>query len=209
MKTLYDVRADHPIGKRIDELRLTAQEKNDLVAELETAGYEFKDIAVESHNYYEAGDEIKITAQDMIRLMENDEFYRTINHIIEQKAKNKGLDLVTTSKDNLFPLTGTLKSMRVNRTFGHLIIEWDIGDDPDGMWKQTNVYFMEKMGYRFIQPEFDEIPLIQANDDILHEHELVIKHYALQNKISVEEAKEAIGKVTSAMGVNGIVFYRP
>jgi len=208
MKTLYNVQANHPIGKRIDEYKLTFEEKNDLIGELVKAGYEFGDITVTSNNYYEAGDEIEITAQDMKRLMVNDEFYRTINYIIEQKAKNKGLDF-RANKEILFPLKGTLKPMRVNREFGHLIIEWDIGDNPESMWRQTNVYFMEKMGYKFIQPEFDEIPIMQANDDILHEYELVLKYYALQNEIPIEEAKEVISKVQSAMGANGIVFYRP
>ena len=50
---------------------------------------------------------------------------------------------------------------------------------------------------------------MNSDDDILYEHELVVKHYALQNKVSAEEAQEVIDKVQSAMSKNGIVFYRP
>jgi hypothetical protein len=65
------------------------------------------------------------------------------------------------------------------------------------------------MGFKFKEPESTEISLMNANDDILYEHELVVKYYALQNKISEEEAQNAINKVQQAMGHSGIVFYRP
>lgn len=106
----------------------------------------------------------------------------------------------------LCPLRLTLKSVRADRQNIYLQAEWDIGN---GKIHTTNIYGLRKMGYKFIEPESEEIPLMNANDDILYEYELVIKYYALQNKVSEEEARIEIDKVQNAMGHNGIIFYRP
>ena len=209
MQKLYKVDACHPVAKRIIESKLTEVERNDLVAELTEAGYE--DIQVTENVYYKDGDTIEITRQFIMDNMKNDEFFRLIEYIVEQKAKNLGVDLLDVGKDALLPLKGTLKNLRINRTFGHVIVSWDIGDDPDGCdrWQQTNVHALEKVGFKFLQPDFEDIPIMNADDNLLHEDELVVKYYALQNEISIEDAEAVISKVRSAMGKNGIVFYRP
>lgn len=214
MQTLYDVRANHPVAKRIDEFRLTKVEMNDLVAELRSAGYLDENIDIDSNTYYEDGDEIEITAKFVIDNSEKGDFFRLMTYISEQKAKNTtdvSEDPLFIDKDSMFPLKGTLKNLRLDRCFAHLIVSWDIGNNPDGsdFWQETNVNALENAGFKFIQPDFDVIPIMNADDNLLHEDELVVKYYALQNKISVEEAEEAINKVRSAMGKHGIVFYRP
>ena len=60
MQNLYDVHADHPVLRRIDEIGLTPVEKNDLVAELKVANYE--NIKTIYMPYFEDGDEIEITS---------------------------------------------------------------------------------------------------------------------------------------------------
>jgi hypothetical protein len=207
MKTLYEVHGNHPVAKRIDEYRLTEVDKNDIVAELDEAGYD--DVHVDSHEYYEDGDEIVITHDTYMAKMGNDdEAYRLIGYILEQKAKNHNVSIL---KRVLFPLKAKLKALRLDRTMGQLVAEWGIGEDKDGCdpWKTTNVYHLEKLGLKFIHPEFDEIPLMNADDKWLTERELVVKTYALQNGLPEKEAEFLVSIVESAMGKHGIVFYRP
>lgn len=199
MQTLYDVRANHPVARRIDELRLTAQEKNDLVAELEQAGYEFKDIDVKSHNYYEDGDTITITkeiydngsdrSREILRSMYHDNF----NYF-----------------DRPFSITGKISFKRLDRFMGQLVIEWE-GTILKG--RETNTYWLENsadgMGLHFIHPEIETLDIMNCPDKYLTERELVIKTYALQNGLPEEESKFLIGIVESAMSKHGIVFYRP
>lgn len=206
MQTLYEVRANHPIAKRVDELRLTAQEKNDLVAELERAGYEFKDIDVKSHNYYEDGDTITITKSDY----ENgsDRGRELIRYMLEEKW----LESLLEGDGNAVLLYGEISSKRMDRFMGQLVIDWKSpGMNED--WKTTNTHWLENnidgMGFHFIQPEFDELPILNCPDEYLHERELVIKAYALQNGLPEEESKFLISIVESAMSKHGIVFYRP
>ena len=200
MKTLYEVTAKH--GKSSS---LTAQEKNDLVAELEKAEYEFKDIDVKSHNYYEDGDEILITKEiydngsdrgrELIRSMFGTDTF----------IKDVGCNF-----DQLFPFKGIISSQRMDRFMGQLVIEWQ-GTILKG--RKTNTHWLENtidgMGIRFIHPEFEEISIMNCEDKYLTERELVVKTYALQNGLPEEESKFLIGIVQSAMSKHGIVFYRP
>jgi len=209
MQTLYEVRANHPIAKRIDETRLTAQEKNDLVAELEKAGYEFKDIDVQSHNYYEDGDEIVITKRDY------DNGSDRGRELIRYMNSNEKLDL-RSFLANLQPdeviMIGKISSQRMNRFMGQLVIEWK-GQGLKEDWKTTNTHWLENtidgMGLRFIHPEFEQLSIMNCEDKYLHERELVIKTYALQNGLPEKESEFLIGIVESAMSKHGIVFYQP
>jgi hypothetical protein len=148
MKTLYDVTANHPVAKRIDELRLTAQEKNDLVAELEQAGYE-PEINVEAHNYYEDGDEILIT----------EEMYDSAS-----KSFKEQVDYMF---EGVFPLKGKISSERQDRCMGQLVITWENLSDKWGM-KTTNVYWLSHktngIGFRFIEPEYEELSIMNCPD---------------------------------------------
>lgn len=198
MQTLYNVTAKHPV---VDELRLTAQEKNDLLAELEKAGYEFKDVDVKSHNYYEEGDTITITkevydngsdrSREMLRYMYSERF--NFNYF-----------------DRPFSITGKISFERLDRFMGQLVITWDETILKD---RKTNTHWLENkidgMGLHFIHPEIEQLDIMNCEDKYLHERELVIKAYALQNGLGEEESKFLIGIVESAMSKHGIVFYRP
>lgn len=208
MKTLYDVTANHPVGKRIDEHRLTAQEKNDLVAELEKAGYEFKDIDVKSHNYYEDGDEILITKEQYDSAP--DIFKEQVNYMFK-KCRTEMLRKKTRASLR-FPLKGKISSERNDRFMGQLIITWENIPEENHM-KITNVYWLSHksngIGFKFIEPEFEKLSIMNCPEKYLHETELVLKTYALQNKLSEKLARTVIARIQSAMGKHGIVFYRP
>ena len=215
MQWLYDVHGDHPIFKRVDELQLNEVEKNDIVAELKKLNYD--NIEINKDIYFEAGDEIDITSS-MYEDNKDEEAKRLIFSILFDKANNLnirdlGVDVGYDSDKleeayvyQLMPLKLTLKAERADRKSVYLHAEWHIGN---GKIKKTNIYGLSNMGFKFIEPESEEIPLMNADDDILYEWELVIKYYALQNKLSEEEATKEIEKVQNAMGPNGIIFYRP
>jgi len=214
MQNLYDVHADHPVLKRIDEIGLTPVEKNDLVAELEEANYEnIKVVTYKPH--FEDGDEITITSFMYQDEKLNEESKRLLQLILQRKAEVIGLPIPLLPHElenedamvyRFFPLKVTLRATRADRKRVFLQGEWQTGN---GTTQNTNIYGLRKMGFNFIDPESEEIPLMNSDDDILYEHELVVKHYALQNKVSEEEAQVVIDKVQSAMNHNGIVFYRP
>jgi len=56
VEKLYNVRADHPIGKRVDEIYLTEEQKNELVKEITPINYVIKveesDVTNRIHNEY-------------------------------------------------------------------------------------------------------------------------------------------------------------
>lgn len=215
MQWLYDVHGDHPVLKRVDELQLTEVEKNDLVAELKKLNYD--NIELNKDIYFEAGDEIVIPSQ-AFEDNKDDDAERLLFSVMMDKASNLGMhdlgdDVGYDPKKlkeayvyQLMPLKVSLKAGRMDRKRVYLQAEWDIGN---GDTKPTNIYALRNMGYKFIEPESEEIPLMNADDDILYEHELVVKYYALQNKLSEKEAQKQIDLVQSAMGHSGIVFYRP
>ena len=212
MKHLWEVKADHPIAKRVDEYALMETEKNDLVAELESMGYENIEANVFPH--FEDGDTLEIGSSSIQSCHENDDAKNLLNHILYIKGEELGLiseiryhekiedDLIY----KICPLKLTIKATRTDRFRTFLQAEWETGN---GKTFTTNIYGLRKMGFRFLEPESEEIPLMNASDEILYEHELVVKYYALQNTISEEEAQKVIDKVQSAMAKNGIVFYRP
>lgn len=205
MKTLYDVTANHPVAKRIDELRLTEVDKNDLVAELIQAGYEVVDIDVKGYNCYEEGDEILITKE----IYDNGSD-RGRELIRSMFGTDKFIKDVGCNFDQLLPFKGTISAERMDRFMGQLVIEWQ-GTILKG--RKTNTHWLENkidgMGLHFIHPEFEEISIMNCEDKYLTERELVVKTYALQNGLPEEESKFLIGIVQSAMSKHGIVFYRP
>ena len=176
MQTLYDVTANHPVARRIDEYRLTAQEKNDLVAELEQAGYEFKDIDVKSHNYYEDGNEILITKEQYDNAP--DIFKEQVNYMFKHEIK---AGTVCLHQKINFPLKGKISSERNDRFMGQLIITWEDIPEENHM-KITNVYWLSHkvngIGFKFLEPEFEKLSIMNCPDKYLHERELVIKAYA-------------------------------
>ena len=211
MQDLYDVHADHSVLRRIDEIGLTPVEKNDLISELEKANYE--NIKVTYMPHFEDGDEIDITSFMYQELTEDEnEAKSLLYHVLERKAAVIGLPTPLFSNEEeemvfrFFPLKVTLRATRADRTRVYLEGEWQTGN---GTTYKTNINGLRKMGFKFVEPESEEIPLMNADDDILYEHELVVKYYALQNKLSEKLAISIIARVQSAMSANGIVFYRP
>jgi hypothetical protein len=180
MQNLYDVHADHPVLRRIDEIGLTPVEKNDLVAELEEANYE--NIKVTFMPHFEDGDEIDITSFMYQELTEEQsEAKNLLISVLQRKAEVIGLPTPLFSHEleneesivyRFFPLKVTLRATRADRKRVYLQGEWQTGN---GTTCKTNIYGLRKMGFKFKEPESTEISLMNANDDILYEHELVVK----------------------------------
>lgn len=194
MQNLFEVHGDHPTLRRVDEYRMIEVESNDLMAEL--AGHGYENLMRYSDTFYEEGDEILIT----------------------EKMYDDSCDMAKEQVDYMFkkqfPIKGVVKTERINRCFGDLIVEWEnMSDDWGSGNTTTNTHWLshEEHGFKmnFIQPEFEELEIMNCPDKYLHEDELVVKYYALQNKLSEKLAISAIARVQSAMGENGIVFYRP
>lgn len=197
MKTLFEVHGDHSILKRVDEYRLSEIESNDLIAELKKLKYE--NILKKSHIFLEDGDTVFITKHmyDAACKRTNKMAKEQIGYMFKKQ----------------FPIKGKVKTERVNRFSGHLIIEWENMSSDWGSGNTTNTQWLSHedhgFGIRFIQPELEELEIINCPDEHLFEAELVEKYYALQNNISIKEAQEVINKVQSAMSRSQIVFYRP
>jgi hypothetical protein len=193
MQTLFEVHGDHTISKRIDEYRMTEIESNDLMAEL--AGHGYENLMRYSDLFLEDGDTVFITGK------------------MYDDASKMAKEQVDYMFKKPFPIKGKVKTERVNRFSGQLIIEWENMSDDWGAGNTTNTQWLshEDHGFeiRFIQPELEELEIINCADKYLFESELVEKYYALQNRISIEEAQEVINKVQSAMSRSQIVFYRP
>jgi len=193
MQNLFEVHGDHPTLKRADEYKLTEVESNDLMAEL--AGFGYENLMRYQDTFFEEGDEILITEK-----MYND----------ADKFTKETIDYMFTKQ---FPIKGKVTSERINRFCGDLVIEWENVSEEWGSSNTTNTNWLSNkdhgFGMSFIQPIFDELEIITCPDKYLHEDEMVVKYYALQNKLSEKLAISAIARVQSAMGEKGIVFYRP
>jgi hypothetical protein len=197
MQTLFEVQGNHPVLKRVDEHRLTEVEKNDLVAELKKSGYE--EPTVFPKIYLEDGDSIYIT--------------KKMYDLACTKAKENIYYMFDGSRgkfDKPFPFIGKISAKRFDRFMGRLIITWE--GAKEGL-EVTNTHWLadpiEGLGLLFIQPEFEELSIMNCNTEWLTEKELVIKEYALQNGLPEKESRFLIDIVESAMGKHGIVFYRP
>lgn len=105
-----------------------------------------------------------------------------------------------------FPIKVKCVPVRINRTMGHLCVEWL--DARDETWKVTNVYTLEKAGFEFEHPHFEILGIMEADEDLLSEYELVIRSL-VENGYSIGKAAKKVEEISEAMHQKGIVFYRP
>lgn len=210
MKEFFKVDANHPVAMRILKTNLTENEKNDLVNELIEAGYEKEDIEVDiTKTIFQVGDEIYISESDYKNLPETEDVYlsgKLKAEIIKKGNAKKSLRYIFGENPN-FPLKGILQKKRLSHDSGQLIVKWE---NPVGVeWSETNVYFLEDMGFEFEHPTFEKIPLIGCSDTLLGDHDLVIKYMMIQNKWTEKEVDKYLKPVYNAMKKAEIVFYRP
>lgn len=103
-------------------------------------------------------------------------------------------------------MKGKVVAQRMNRSSGHLIIEWENANEG---WEKTNTSIAEALGFKFNEPEFDEIPIDKAPDDMLNEDECVIKYLMIQNSFNEIEARNYLKPIFMAMRSANAVFYQP
>ncbi len=175
-----------------------------------------EEIKIKNKGPFKVGDIVTIceTEEDYINL--DDDTRRSLSYIYRDHD-----DLSEAGNPRVkipFPLKVKCVPVRLNREGGHLCIEWL--DALDDTWKVTNIYMLEKAGFKFIHPKFDVIPIMECADDDLDEHDLVIKAIVetagwtkktnkSQTKYMVEHAKIMVDNISKIMGKKGIVFYRP
>ena len=170
--------------------------------------------------YYEEGDTIIITKEqfdslhvDIVGSRWSLEIDQDLKAIQRKKANAKrSLSFIFTGNADIppekFPLVGNLKAHRLSRDFVQLMVEWKDAITDFGT-NCTNTYFLENMGFKFKQPEFEEIPIQDAPDEMLSEGELIIKHMMNQNNWTMEKVEEYLKPVYEAMNKAEAVFYRP
>ena len=210
MKELFKVDAVHPVAKRILKSNLTKEEKNKLIAELKHAGYYESEINIDVRKIFEIGDEIAIYKEDFDALP--DKVDRDKPNWIETQKKfdTKNTIKYIFGNEPKFPLKGKLEFFRLSRDNGHLVVNWENANESLYITSNgTNVYFLEEMGYKFEQPEFDVIAIADADDSLLNTHELIIKYMMLDNDWSEHACESYLKPVTEAMAKAEAVFYQP
>lgn len=161
---------------------------------------------------FEEGDEIIITKNDFNGMPDDNDSY---NHhprkkltIDERKLANAKRSIRHIfGKEPAFPLKGKLESLRINRTYGHLVVKWE--NPVDEQWNATNTIFLEDMGYEFNQPEFEVLPILECSDQQLGTHETIVKHMMIENNWSEHACESYLKPVMEAMSKADAVFYQP
>lgn len=210
MLKIYKIDAVHDILKRVIETNLKPDQMTRLYKELQNAGYEDKNIDVEVvKELLEEGDTIKITKKMFDDLPEEKRINRTEDGWIElhKKAEAKQTIRYIFGDEPKFPIFGTIERFRTMRDHEHLIVKWENAKDEE--WNGTNVHFLENMGFEFIQPKTKVIPIDESPDDMLCDHDLVIKYMMLENGWSEKACETYLKPVLNAMKRAEAVFYRP
>lgn len=206
MKTLWKIDAVHPVNKRVIKSNMPEQEMEALYKELLENGYEDRLIDVEICQYiYEDGDTIEIPPEIFDTLPDS---VRELEYYTQQDVRLANIKetLKYIFGDHPKSMKAKVVTERVNRSFGHLILEWENANEG---WEKTNISIVEPLGFKFEYPDFDEIPIDKATDDVLNDEELVIKHLMIQNGWNEETANGHLKPVFKAMNDAGIVFYKP
>lgn len=207
MIKLWKIDAVHPIKKRVIKSNMTEGEMKKLYQELQTQGYEDKLINREvCQIIYEDGDTIEISSEQFDNLPDS---VRELEHYTQ-----KDVDLANAKATlkyifgNIIPkaMKGKVVAERVNRSFGHLIIEWQNANDG---WEKTNTSIAEALGFKFNEPDFDVIPIDKSTDIMLNEDEMIIKRLMFQNNWDEAKAREHLAPVFMAMKDAEVVFYQP
>jgi hypothetical protein len=123
-----------------------------------------------------------------------------------QNDARKAINYIFGENPN-FPITGEFKAERINHKSGNMIVKWHGSSYNESGC--TNSYFLEYMGFEIEQPEFDEIPIAEADDSLLSDGESVLKYLIIQNDCSQKDAEQVLDIIYKAMNKAGAVFYRP
>lgn len=209
MKTTYKIDACHPIFKRVIQSNLDEAAMEKLKNELLSAGYEDKDILVETTKIVlQDGDMVEVTPEMFFVLPDDPDKELEVATIADRKLAECKKSLKYIYGENPQAIIGSLYAHRLGRDHGQLCVKWHNAKNED--WQHTNVYFLEALGFEFEQPEFDEIPLEECDDDLLGDTERVYKYLLIQNpshtEASIDKYMEPLHK---AMKEAGCVFYRP
>lgn len=193
--------AVHPTAKRVIKSNMTPDEMADLMIELIEAGYEIGDIQVTQEVIYEDGDYLELKLSTIQRLARKCRSHR------ERKTVKEILGMMKMVYGDNLPdkMLGKVVHKRTNWSYGDITIEWQVESD----WDKTNVYLLKEIGYQFKEPEFDEIPIDKADDDMLNDDERVIKYLMLDNHWNKETAESHMQVVYAAMHKAGCVMYQP
>jgi len=206
MIKLYKIDAVHPIAKRVVKSNLTKDQMLRLYQELQTAGYKDENIhRVVSQVIYEDGDEIEIDPSifDVLpdSVQELETYTQKDVELVNAKA---ALKYIFGNAPKV--IKGKVVAQRMNRSFGHLIIEWKNANEG---WEKTNTSIAEALGFKFNEPDFPEIPIDKAPDNMLNEDECVIKYLMIQNSFNEVEARNYLKPIFMAMRSANAVFYQP
>lgn len=89
---------------------------------------------------------------------------------------------------------------RIDRTSGHMCIQWE-----DGL--RTNVYAFEPVAY-FEPVLFEELSVLECPVDLLSARECVLRGL-METGDSLESAERIVYSVLRGMDKYGVVFYQP
>ena len=212
MKKFYKIDAVHPMAKRVIKSNLNEKQMIKLYKDLQNAGYEDKDIILETvKEIYEEGDSIIITKEMFDALPEEKNYIDRDKdgwNKLSKKAEAKNSIRYIFGENPHFPVTGTLEKNRIDRQRELLVVKWH-NVPATNETNKINIYFLEYMGFEFKQPESKVIPISECPDDLLYTTELVIKYMMLENNWSEKAVETYLKPVREAMNKTGIVFYRP
>ena len=109
-----------------------------------------KNIKIKAQTIFEEGDTIVIDDMTLIDVLPDDARKELVevhpkDYELEQ-AKRTFNYIYGDSLKTMNQITGTLKAHRLDHDSGHLVVEWH--GDVDEDWKETNVYFLEAIGFQ-------------------------------------------------------------
>lgn len=213
MYKLYKIDAVHDILKRVIKSNLDDLEMVNLYKELQNAGYEDKNIDLQvTKKIHQEGDIISINRELFDKLPDYDSMNQKQKFdlsIENRKLADARMTIKHIYGDNpQFPLKAELQPLRLGNDNGHLIAVW-MNIPFSCPLKHTNVHWLEDLGFEFEQPTFETIPLEKCDDDLLSEHELIVKYMMNDNNWTKEQVDEYLKPVCDAMKKVGAVFYQP
>lgn len=210
MKKLCTVDAVDAVMKRVIHT-VTVDKVHAFVKHLKKYGYEKENINITTKTLYEEGDTIYITKKMVDDLPTNkyiEKNWKTVS--AKERYRNdarKTIEFVFGDNPE-FPIKGTLEALRLDNTNGHMVINWE-GNIKREALKQTNCYMLEYIGFNIPAPEFEHIPIAEADNSLLDTSDIIVKYLIKDNNWSEERALEYLKPVLEAMNKAEAVFYQP
>lgn len=146
---------------------------------------------------YQAGDTIEITKEMFDTVSPDEEFFG--KNFLRQTIR------YMFGNNPTFPIEGVLEKKRIDHESGQLVIKWQNTKDH---LKETNTHFLSSH-FNFEHPEFEKIPIIEADDELLNVNDLIIKYLMIDNDWSEKQSEEYVRPVLNAMKKAEAVFYQP